>query len=806
MSSLLLINAPRAALPWLDELASEGVQLLETRPENLRESLDQMPQVDAAIIGSSVPAPVAIARTLHAAKPDAHIVFVTDDNTERGLRRELMFAPRIGRLWTIIQNDTRDRAVGAVRSALERSTGQRTLRTTLNHLNTRLAAPATGPAPRRFISDHFVASVFNQLSDAVIMLDANDVVITSNAAAARALGRSPAQGEPISSVISRRIEDGQQSEVEAKNAAGERIVLEVRREPVFDADGSRVGSTVVARDVTERRRAQERSALLSAATERLSETLDVQKALGRLAALVTESLADLCVVDVVTPGGIAREAAAASASIGPEVAQTLSRFAPRGANHPAVSALRRAVTRLETNVTDEQWRELTANEEHYAITQRLRLHSFITAPLKAGRRVLGALTLVRGGDSPPFTSPDKEFVEELARRAAIALHNAWLYQAAEQGNRAKDEFLATLSHELRTPMTSIVGWVQLLRLGGLSEEEVAEGIEVIHQSARVQAQLIDDLLDVSRIESGKLHLETERLDLSAVIRGAVETLRPAAEAKRVTVEVEASDEFLVLGDPNRLQQVFWNLLSNAVKFSERGGHVRVSTAKNGSRAEAIITDRGAGIAPDFLPYVFDRFRQADSATTRRFGGLGLGLAIVKQIVELHGGTVMADSEGKGLGATFTVSLPIASVNEAARESESKRSLARLKGYSVLVVEDDRASASTIRAVLRRAGASVEVRHSVAEALDSLRSNLPDVVISDLAMPEQDGYALIQQMRGTLRIPRERVPAIALTALGDIPTRVKLLGAGFERHLQKPADPDALTSCIADVLTKKKQPE
>ena len=798
MPSVSLIDTGPSTLSWLEELSAEGVRLLETRAEEIAGREQKGESNDVVVIGTDAAAPMAIARTAHASSPDAHLVFLTDRSSEAALRRELMFAPTIGRHWSMVPVDAKELLVGTVRNALHRSSGRRDLRKTLTKLNTRLAeAPA--PAPRRFISDHFIASVFDQLSDAVIMLDTDSRVLTANTAAVRAFGPALVAGEQISNLIEVPPEEGSLQLIELRRQNGESLVLEVRRESVHDPQQRLVGSTIVARDVTERKREDERKAFLASATAKLSETLDVKEAFNRLAGVVAESVADVCVIDVLSGDVVSREAAATSPTAGQDAAEILASFAPRNDAHPGLAALRRGESHLQNDVSDDDWRSLTLTEEHYQLVRRLELHSFLSVPLKTGERVLGALTLARGGRSPRFGRQDQEMVEELARRAAIALHNAWLYQAADEGNRAKDEFLATLSHELRTPMTSILGWVQLLLIGGLSEEEVADGLKVVHQSARVQAQLIDDLLDLSRIELGKLHLKPERLDVCSVLDAAIETLRPAIEAKELTLDSDISEELLITGDPNRLQQVFWNLLSNAVKFSPRGSSIRVQSSNTASRAQIVIEDQGSGIAPEFIPYVFDRFRQADGATTRRFGGLGLGLAIVKQIVELHGGTVAAESGGIGRGARFTVTLPIRPVHDTNADEAGPMDLVDLTGYRILVVEDDLASASMIRAVLRRAGAEVEVRHSVAEALDALRASLPHLVISDVAMPDEDGYALIRQMRGSLRIPRERVPAIALTALGDIATRVELLGAGFERHVRKPVDPHSLTACAAEVL-------
>jgi PAS domain S-box-containing protein len=378
---------------------------------------------------------------------------------------------------------------------------------------------------------------------------------------------------------------------------------------------------------------------------------------------------------------------------------------------------------------------------------------------------------------------------------------------AETANRTKDEFLATLSHELRTPLNAILGWAQLLRMGGLPEDEITHGLETIERNAKVQAQLVEDLLDLSRIISGKLRLEMRPVDLPIVLDAALDSVRPAAEAKGIRlVPVFDASASPVLGDPGRLQQVFWNLLSNAIKFTPPAGQVELFLQRMDGRAEILVSDSGIGITADFLPYVFDRLRQADSSSTRRHGGLGLGLAIARHLIESHGGTVQARSEGQNRGSTFVVSLPLslnAKIKEEAgnlsgSDAAPKSLKQRLRGVRVLVVDDEADARDLVSRVLRQDGAEVTSANSAAEALGFINERGPDVLISDIAMPGEDGYDLIRKLRSRGSANGGRVPAIALTAFARNEDRERALEAGYQTHLAKPVEPNQLAAAVAEL--------
>jgi PAS domain S-box-containing protein len=370
-------------------------------------------------------------------------------------------------------------------------------------------------------------------------------------------------------------------------------------------------------------------------------------------------------------------------------------------------------------------------------------------------------------------------------------------QAAETANQIRDQFLAVLSHELRTPLNPILGWAKLLKSGLLDSTKTQIALATIERNAQIQAQLIEDLLDIARILEGKLALAIDSVDLRFVVSAAQETVRLAADAKHIELRTRLEPSVSVLGDVTRLQQVVWNLLSNAIKFTPQGGQVEVRVTQIQDQAQIQVRDTGKGICPEFLPYVFDRFRQADGATTRQFGGLGLGLAIVRQIVELHGGTVRADSRGEGQGSTFTVTLPAtatqASLSAAAIASSD------LRGVTALVVDDEADSRELVVCVLQQSGATILSACSATEALQTLAQQKPDLLISDIGMPETDGYMLIRQVRSLSPEQGGQIPAIAVTAYATDTDRQLILQAGFQRHVTKPIDPIPFTAIVASLV-------
>jgi PAS domain S-box-containing protein len=427
------------------------------------------------------------------------------------------------------------------------------------------------------------------------------------------------------------------------------------------------------------------------------------------------------------------------------------------------------------------------------------------APIKdAGGKIIGVVLVFRDITERKRAEQEREHLFEREQAARVE---------AEEANRLKDEFLATASHELRTPLTAIVGWTRMLRTGGLDGKTAAAALETIERNADAQTKLIEDLLDISRIITGKLLLDTRPIEMAPVINDAVSAVRPAAEAKNVAIVTSVdSHAGLVLGDASRLQQVVWNLLSNAVKFTPKDGRIEVSLGRVDSRVEVSVRDTGEGIEPEFLPYVFERFRQADGSKTRRHGGLGLGLAIVRHLVEMHGGTVGARSEGRGRGATFTVRLPVPALNGRADAHDAARGAAegagvlsiecppKLDGVRVLLVDDDRDTLEMLDAVLSKCEAEVVTVASAAEALREIERRRPDVLVSDIGMPETDGYELIKEVRAR---EAERggvtIPALALTAYAKAEDRVRALSVGYQVHLAKPVEPAEFALVVASLV-------
>ncbi|MEG4806811.1 response regulator [Microcoleus sp. F8-D3] len=418
-----------------------------------------------------------------------------------------------------------------------------------------------------------------------------------------------------------------------------------------------------------------------------------------------------------------------------------------------------------------------------------------------------------------FAEDDESILMQLAQAVSGAIDNARLYEESQQANRMKDEFLATLSHELRSPLNAILGWAQLLQQRSLSPAATGRALETIERNAKLQTQLIDDLLDISRIIRGKLTLNPCAVNLISMVEGALNTVRLAADAKSIDLqfaivdlgletaefsppgeisgnpESQLNPKFWVSGDPGRLQQVIWNLLTNAIKFTPRGGRVEIRLSRVDSEVELAVTDTGIGVAPNFLPYVFDSFRQADATITRNYSGLGLGLAIVRQLVELHGGTVWAQSPGLNMGATFTFRLPAMQVNSiAGEEAPVLAGAGNLQGVKVLLVDDEVDSREFMRFVLADSGADVMAASSAAEAFEVVRQFWPDVLVSDIGMPEEDGYSLLRRLR-SLNKQAGKFCAIALTAYARDEDRDRAFAAGFDRHLSKPVQPDVLVETI-----------
>ncbi len=605
---------------------------------------------------------------------------------------------------------------------------------------------------------------------------------------------------------------------------GTELPIEDSAAPIRATEDAAIGGVVlVFRDATQKSREERRRAFLADATAALAESLDYEVTLGRVAELAVPTLADWCAVDLVSRGA-ARPKRVAVTHVDPakvQLARDLHTRYPAdpGAQHGLPNVLRTGRSELIADIPDELLAAIAQDEAHYRVAKELGLRSAMIVPLAASGRILGAMSFVMAESGRRYTEDDLLFAEDLARRFATAIENAELFEAeqrarrnADVANQAKDEFLAVVSHELRTPLNAILGWAKLMSAQAFDESHRDRAVATITRNSIAMTQLIEDLLDMSRIVSGKMRLEVEPVALDQVVLAALDTIRPAADAKDIHVATRVAEKLPPLfGDGSRLQQVAWNLLSNAVKFTPRGGRVEVTLRAVDSSIEIEVTDDGAGISPQFVPHVFDAFRQEDARSTRSRGGLGLGLAITKQLVELHGGHIEARSDGEGRGATFLVHLPLRD-GRAPRVDPPKPDVrvvrkkpAELGGLRVLVVDDDRDARELAALILEECGASVRVASSVEEALAGFGAEPPDVLLADISMPDRDGLDLIRAVRA---LPPERgrnVPAAAMTAYARAEDRQRILDAGYWMHLAKPIDPNELTAVVASLTQFRSSP-
>jgi len=558
-------------------------------------------------------------------------------------------------------------------------------------------------------------------------------------------------------------------------------------------------------DITERKTAERNTRFLADAGEILSRSLDYEETLRAISALIVPRFADWCFIDLVEEDGGYRRIAVGHPS-GPEhevIAQRLHRtYAPKKTLHGFSQTLWKGRTVVMNDVPDDVLIGASRDEEHRDLLLSMGMRCFISVPMTTHGTTFGVITFLGTNVRRRFEPADVALAEEVARRVALAVDNARLYRSAQEANRAKDEFLANLSHELRTPLTAILGWVHLLQLGDLEPAQLTLGLQTIRQSGEAQARLVDELLDVSRIITGKLHLNPAAIVLADVVSSAVAAIRPAADAKRQQIEVDVrAPEARVFGDASRLQQVFWNLLSNAVKFTPPGGVVRVSLTSDGENVVAQVADTGEGIAPEFVPHVFERFRQAATGGRSR-AGLGLGLAIAKELVEMHGGAIEVRSAGRGAGSTFTVTLPshTEEVKPRARTiGRAERRDEKLRSLRVLLVEDDEATLMLLATVLSSFGATVTTASSASDAESLLGTFEPQILITDIEMPGSDGVSLLHMLRAA---KYATLPAIAVSGYADEASRDRVRAAGFNGFVAKPLDPIVLADEILRAIAGK----
>lgn len=683
---------------------------------------------------------------------------------------------------------------------------------------------------------HF-AAIVESSDDAIISKDLTGIVRSWNRAAERIFGFSADEmiGQSIRTIIpaDRQNEEDrvleavrgghrvEHFETERRRKDGRLIPISLTVSPIRNASGVIVGASKIARDITERRyaearaeKAARREAFLANVTAALTRSLDYQQTLKTLANFAVPRIADYCAVDVVNEDGeIVRLAVA---HVDPEKAETAqevwARYDDPNASYSPQAIVRTGVPSFIPDITDAMIvKDAQGDEERVRLIRSLGVVSYLCVPMIAHDRTLGALTLANAESRTRYAEDDLHLAEDFASRAALAIENAQAYQQLRTADRVKDEFLATLSHELRTPLNAVLGYARMLKSGVIPPQKTAQALDVIDRNAAALTKIVEDVLDVSRIVSGKARLEVQPLDIAGVVRDAVTTVLPTAEAKGVRLlSVIVPHIGPMSGDPNRLQQVLWNVLTNAVKFTPRGGTVEIRLSANSQQAEIVVTDSGIGIPLEFLPHIFERFRQAESGTTRRHGGLGLGLAIARHLVEMHGGTINAESEGEGRGSTFRIRLPLIVHAESRLDGQSaprtgqqedRSRTADLEGVTVMAVDDDSDALKLVRDILEAAGAQVTMVNSAVAALEKIATDPPQVLVADLGMPDMDGYELIKRIR---RLGDERlrgIPAAALTAYARSGDRARSLRSGFEMHLAKPIDPAELIATVGTLARR-----
>lgn len=681
-----------------------------------------------------------------------------------------------------------------------------------------------------------LAKVIESSDDAIISKDLNSLITSWNPGAEKIFGYTAEEaiGKSIRILIPPDLQ-GEEDVVMAKIRSGERVdhyeTIRVKKDgtplsisltvsPIRNDEGTIIGASKIARDVTERARLLAQTSEYAQNAQKLSEvgalvasTLDREKIVQK----VTDTATELTHAEFGAffynvrdqDGGDTYMLYALSGAAWEAFAQFPH---PRATRVFGPTFRGEAIVRLDDVTKDPRYGH---NAPFHGMPPgHLPVKSYLAVPVKGvDGTVLGGLFF---GHSQPgmFTEQHERLAVGTAAWASVALENARLYGEVRDANRTKDDFLAVLSHELRTPLNAILGYSRLLRGGMLTGEHVDRALETVERNSRWLTQIVEDVLDVSRIVSGKIRLDVQAVEMAAVIENAVLTLKPGADAKGVKVHTLVDPRAgPVSGDPDRMQQVVWNLLSNAIKFTNRGDRVQIRLERVDSHIELIISDTGAGIRKDFLPFVFDRFRQGDAGPARKTGGLGLGLSIVRHIVELHGGTVHADSAGPGQGSTFTVKLPmmvvLPSVTSRKREHpQAERrtaleSLSDLKGVTVLAVDDEEDALGLLRVVLETAGANVATASSALAALEMIGPLNPDVLVADIGMPEIDGFELIKRVRALPNSEVANVPAAALTAFARSEDRTRALQSGFEMHLAKPVDPGELVASVATLVRRKR---
>jgi PAS domain S-box-containing protein len=681
-----------------------------------------------------------------------------------------------------------------------------------------------------------LAAIVASSDDAIVSKDLRGIVTSWNRAAEQMFGYSAAEiiGKSIRAIIPHN-RQAEEDHVLASINRGEKVdhfdTIRQRKDgslipisltvsPIVDEDGTIVGASKIARDISDRVQSEaERNRLLTLSQQNARVTQTLNQVGTVVASTLDRNIIIQAVIDAATvatraefgaffytvieePSGDIQQLYTLSGS-----AKGVFDVFPPPRLEPLLQATFRGqgIVRIGDVTADPRY-GLAPHDATMEVA--LPVCSYLAVPVKArSGEALGGLFFGHS-QSNQFNEEDERLVAGISVWASVALENARLYAEVQESNRLKDEFLATLSHELRTPLNALLGYARMIRSGVIAAEGHRRAVETIERNAMSLSQIVEDILDVSRIISGKIRLNVQPVELPTVINGAIEAMMPAAAAKNIRIDAVLDPRASpISGDPERLQQVAWNLMTNAVKFTPPGGKVQVRLERVNSHIEIVVSDTGIGIRPDFLPHIFERFRQADSGTNRERGGLGLGLGIARQLVELHGGTIEASSAGVGQGSTFRVKLPLMIVHPFSTSEERVHPLTNelratsdpvpnLRGVRVLAVDDDRDALNMVQEILESTGAYVAVADSASSALEILEIVKPDVLVLDLGMPRMDGFELLAQIRRSQDAAVRDIPAAALTALARTEDRTRTLRGGFQMHLAKPIDPAELMAATA----------
>jgi PAS domain S-box-containing protein len=674
---------------------------------------------------------------------------------------------------------------------------------------------------------------FNRAGEELLGLARSDLIGKTDfdffpedeAQAFQAKDRSVLEGNKIVDIPEERI---------STKSQGVRI-LHTKKIPIYDESGKPRYLVGISEDITERKvleqqqldliqakmekhaieKSAERLNFLAEASQLLGSSLDFESTLANITKLAVPTIADWCSVRLLQPNGKLQQIAVSHKD--PNKIKWAWKLQnefqlDQDAKVGSANVLRTGKSELIESVSTDLIKSAAQNDEHFHLLEMVGFRSYICTAIRDRGVVFGTLTLVTTDESGRnFNEADLQLAEDLSRRAGVAIENAGLFKEAQNVSRLKDEFLANLSHELRTPMNVIAGNAEILESEALDllPEDLQISVHAISRNAKAQTTIIGDLLDVSSIITGKVSFKPTTLSPAKMICETIHGLQPTADAKGVTIQFSSTGSpDHVLADPTRLNQIIWNLVSNAVKFTTHGGTVSVAAARTEQNWTITVRDSGKGIDPDFLPYVFDRFRQEDATTTRRYGGLGLGLSIVRHLAELHGGSVKAESGGPGQGATFTVSFPL---NWKAKDSDLKgpsvseehnsgiaKGKIDLTNVAVLLVDDSSDNRSLIHRMLAKAGAKVVDAEGAVDAREKLETFVPDVIVSDIGMPEEDGLEFIKKLRASRDSQLKKIPAIALTAYARDEEKGAAFAAGFQIHVAKPVSASLLLKAVHEM--------